>query len=191
MGHSVNYGTYEENVNKKKVQKEWDEYAANEDWQEGCSGLPNNIRWIDYVCDSYEDAEKYIDDHDNGWYDQLAVKYRETVKPKTKGYQNLIEKRNTIYKTLEEKRNRIHYSSENTKSEFVGCKHCGSRLATKYIKSNTCPVCGTELRPVSTLNAIKTLEKSLKEINKKIKEMEVKASKKAKIKWFVKVEFHV
>lgn len=190
MGHSIHYGTYDENVNKKKVQKEWDEYAANEDWQEGCSGLPNDIRWIDYVCDSYDDAEEYIEKHDDGWYDQLAVKYRSTVKPTTKGYQNLIEKRKNIYKALQEKQNKIHYSSENTKSEYIGCKHCGSRIATKYIHSNSCPVCGTELRPVTTLNAIEASKKSLEEIDKKIKEIEIKASKKAKIKWLVKIEFH-
>lgn len=40
MGHNIHYATYRENVNKKIVQNEWDEYAAHEDWQEGCSGLP-------------------------------------------------------------------------------------------------------------------------------------------------------
>ena len=54
MSHSIHYGTYNENVNKKSVQADWDHYAAMEDWQEGCSGLPGEIRWINHVCDDYD-----------------------------------------------------------------------------------------------------------------------------------------
>ena len=52
MGHNIHYATYPENINKQVVQYEWDEYAAHEDWQEGCSGLPGKIRWIDHICDT-------------------------------------------------------------------------------------------------------------------------------------------
>ena len=68
MGHNIHYATYPENVNKKIVQNEWDEYAAHEDWQEGCSGLPGKIRWLDHVCDTPEEAEEYISSHDKGNY---------------------------------------------------------------------------------------------------------------------------
>ena len=60
MGHNIHFAEYSENVNKKQVQAEWDDYAAKEDWQEGCSGLGSDIRWIDHVCESREKAEEYI-----------------------------------------------------------------------------------------------------------------------------------
>lgn len=27
----------------------WDDYAAHEDWEEGCCGLPNNILTIEFL----------------------------------------------------------------------------------------------------------------------------------------------
>lgn len=189
MSHNIRWETYPEKVNKSEVQAEWDDYAHHEDWREGCSGLGSDIRWINHVCDSYDDAVKYIESHDRGFYDQLAVKYRSSVKPTTKAYENLISRRNEIFATLKE-REKVHYSSANTKSEYVTCRNCGSRLATKYIKSNNCPLCRAELRPTSALNAIETSKRMLKETNKKIKEIEIKASKKAEIKWLVKIEYH-
>lgn len=39
MGHQIYYQTYSEKVNKQQVQHYWDNYAAHEDWQEGCTGL--------------------------------------------------------------------------------------------------------------------------------------------------------
>lgn len=190
MAHNIEYAHYEENVNKMEVQAEWDDYVSREDWQEGCSGLPNKIRWINHVCDSNEQAEEYIRNHDKGWYDQLAVKYRTTVTPTTQTYKKLVARRQEISNTLNEREHKIHYSAENTKSEYVACKCCGSRLATKYIRSNTCPLCKADLRPASALNAIETSKKMLRGIDKKIKELEIKASKKAKIAWLVKIEYH-
>ena len=75
MGHEIRHETYPENVDKKKVQAEWDDTVRHICWQEGASGLGRPIRWLDKVCGSYEEAEEYIQKQDKGWYDQLAVKY--------------------------------------------------------------------------------------------------------------------
>ena len=41
------------------------------------------------------------------------------------------------------------YARENSihthTSEFRGCKKCGSKLATKYIKGENCPLCGNDV----------------------------------------------
>ena len=84
MGHNIHFAEYSENVNKKQVQAEWDDYAAKEDWQEGSSGLGSDIRWIDHICESREEAEEYIRSHDKGWYDQLAVKFRKPTNESAK-----------------------------------------------------------------------------------------------------------
>lgn len=58
MSHNIKYFEYKEDVDRRKVQAELDNYVAHEDWQEGCSGLSSPIRWIEScgVLGSYEDA---------------------------------------------------------------------------------------------------------------------------------------
>ena len=61
----------------EKVQRDWDNYVAHADREEGCGGLGKKIRWLeDHICDSQEEAEEYIKREDRGWYDQLAVRFR-------------------------------------------------------------------------------------------------------------------
>lgn len=109
MSHEVHYGIYDENVDKKEVQSYWDDYASNEDWQEGCSGLSKKIRWIDYVCDTEEEAEVYIKQHDSGWYDQLAVKFRDTSSiPKNSVTKEKLEKQIASYKAKKEEYDKNH-----------------------------------------------------------------------------------
>lgn len=104
MGHNIHHSTYPENINKKLVQAEWDEYAAHEDWQEGCTGLARDIRWIDHVCDTLEEAETYIREHDSGWYDQLAVKFKDTDSiPTTSAKKETLLKQIQSYKDKKKK----------------------------------------------------------------------------------------
>lgn len=94
MGHIVNYDTCEDNKTARaECEAYWNEVAEHDDWQEGCSGLCKPIRWIDHVCTDYEEADKYIKAHDNGGYDQLAVKFYKypPIKP-TKTYEILKER---------------------------------------------------------------------------------------------------
>ena len=191
MGHNVMYETYPEKVNKASVQAEWDDHVRHANWQEGASGLPGSIRWIDHVCEDYEAAEQYIDAHDKGWYDQLAVKYRalkENAKPSAKLTQ-LQEQLKKCQARLMECTQKIHY--KDVKSAYIGCKNCGSKLSTKYINSNLCPLCRADLRPESTLNTINSLKSKQKELTKKIREEELKQLEKiAEIRWLVKIEYH-
>ena len=61
MGHNIMHEVYPENVDRNKVQRDWDNYVAHADRGEGCGGLSKKIRWLEgHVCDSYEDAENYI-----------------------------------------------------------------------------------------------------------------------------------
>lgn len=192
--HNIHYSSYNEKVNKKSVQKEWDNVAAREGYLEGATGLPGDIRWIDKVCDSYEEAQQYIDKNDNGWYDQLAVKYLEYPSnlKKTKKHETiearLIEE-NTKLMDIQRK---IHYA--DTKSTYVGCKKCGSKINTHYLRSNNCPICNEDLRPESTLQKIESYKEKVKDLQKQLKEEEKKLNQKNKkaatVMWLVKVEYH-
>ena len=191
MSHNIMHSVYPGYVKKESVQAEWDEYAANEDWQEGCSGLPNNIRWINHICDDKEDAYDYIEKHDNGWYDQLAVKFKSYHPLKeTQKITNMKKRVLDLHTKYLNANNNIHYA--NVKSNFIGCKCCNSKISREYIKSNYCPICKNDLRPETTLEKIDNMKKAYLEAEKKLKEETKKLSKKQKydIKWLVKIEYH-
>ena len=95
MGHSINYATYPENVDKQRVQAYWDEVAMHEDYQEGCTGLPDSIIWHNKpVLSNYEAAQNWIEEHDSNWYDQIAVRYKDVsdVKP-SKALEKALERK--------------------------------------------------------------------------------------------------
>lgn len=194
MSHNIRYAEYPENVNRKKVQADWDNYVRHEDWQEGANGLPGQIRWIENeILGSEEEARAYINEHDNGWYDQIAVRFKEVKTVKSKKYEELSEKLMELRKDYN-RRNSIYYAT-TVKSEFVGCKSCGSKLASKYIQStNKCPLCKSDLRSPTTLSSLERLSERIKEVEKLLREEKQKLNKKSEnnttIKWLVKIEYH-
>lgn len=193
MSHNIKYADYPENCNKAKVEKDWNTYVAHEDWQEGASGLPSPIRWIDQVCDSYEDAHRYIEEHDKGWYDQLAVKYRHyPTLVKTKKLLDLEQRSTALSKKLYDEECKVR--TKEMKSAYVSCKKCGSKLSTEFLNSNFCPLCHNDLRSPTTLNSIKRLKEQAKAVKKAADEEYRKCcekqKKKAEIRWLVKVEYH-
>ena len=189
--HNIHHATYELNVNKKKVQAYWDDFAAHEDREEGCSGLGRPIRWIDVLLDDYDKAMQYIESHDNGWYDQLAVKYKEY--PKGKRTKSIDE----LYRRKKEGEERLAKTIESSKiqhrtSEKIGCPKCGSSLALKYLRGQNCPLCSEDLRSPTNLDRIAKARENINNLSKLIRETEEKESKKNKpeIRWLVKVEYH-
>ena len=199
MSHNIRYYDYKENCNKAKVEKELDHYVAMEDWQEGASGLPNRIRWIQSVlCDDYDSAEQYIQSHDKGWYDCLAVRYKNPigqVKVESKKIFDLKERISKLSSKYAELSSKIHYNG--VKSAFVSCSHCGSKIATSYIGKygyvgNKCPVCKTDMRPKTVLDQIETVKKNLDNAKKNLQEEEKKVANRQKqdVRGLVKIEYH-
>jgi hypothetical protein len=194
--HHIHYSSYNENVDKAEVQEEWDEYAAMKDEKEGCSGLDKPIRWIDKILPNLEAAEEYIRNHDSGWYNQLAVKYRADVPGLTSKTQEILQERaGRLRARANELSSNIHY--KGVKSAFITCRNCGSKLASGYFgKSivNNCPVCRSDLRPQSTLDLIAKAEANAKKAEKDLAvenaKLQKKAADKAEIQWLVKIEYH-
>lgn len=59
------------------------------------------------------------------------------------------------------------------KSATIGCKNCGSSLATKYMaakKLNKCPLCGSELRSDTVLKTIQGYQANIKKYEKQYAE---------------------
>ena len=191
--HQILMETYDENVNKSKVQEHFDEIATREsDWG---SGLLSSIEWLDKTFKNQDEAYEWINKNDSS-YRQMAVKFVDNNSLK---YSASYTKKEKQIKQYEDKLNtlnsKIHYSAKNVKSKFVTCKTCESKISTKYIRNNYCPVCGKDLRPDSLVKKIVDMEKDLhkKQLElSRLKQDEIKKNKRGKsIKWLVKVEYHV
>lgn len=187
MSHNIKHATYPENVNKNKVQKEWDHYVKMEDWQEGSGGLPNKIRWIeDTIYASRSDAYAAIAKMDKGWYDQLAVKFYESdIDPSDHHWIDLNERMAAATKELENRKNILYPAT--LQSNLITCKNCNSKLARTYLNSNFCPVCNTDLRPESMKTSIKAAKSKY---DHRVSEIEKYKSRHKKVNWLVKIEYH-
>ena len=76
MAHNVKYFEFHCSRSKKQIEDKLNHFVAMADWEEGASGLPSPIRWLNQVFKTYEEAEEYIKRHDRGWYDCLAVQFK-------------------------------------------------------------------------------------------------------------------
>ena len=190
MSHNIKHLVYKENVNRKEVQASLDNYVAHEDWQEGCSGLNSPIRWIENcgVLDNYDEALAYIKSHDKGWYDSLAVRFRDSdvetpaLKKAREGVTAALKKRNELeYKP--------HF--ENAKATLIGCRKCGSKISREHLKGNKCPVCGVDMRPQTVLDTLAKYQRNVDKAKALVEKEKQKAiAKHGKIMWLVKIEYH-
>lgn len=198
MGHEIRHSVINDTEkDKKRCEAYWNEVAAHEGHQEGSSGLDKPIRWINHICENYDEAMEYIESHDKGWYDQLAVKFYDYPKIEgSKTYDNLKDRLSKANIKYEELRNKIHY--EGVKSKFITCKNCESKLNSGYFGKgvgNICPICRSDLRPTTTLETLENYKKNVEKLRKEVKAEELKLQSKMKKKttekWLVKVEYHV
>ncbi len=135
MSHNIRYETYKENCNRKAVQQTWDSFVSHEDYQEGATRLDPPIRWIEApILDSYEEAKEFIRKNDKGWYDSLAVRFRDYGRDANKPSRRteyLHKKLTTLQHKLQSREEKLF--CENRTAEFVSCPHCHSKLARKYL----------------------------------------------------------
>lgn len=193
MSHNIEYYDYPTAKKKAVIESDLQAYARQATWQEGGGGLNSPIRWYDEVCDDYESAKEFISNHDKGWYDQLAVKYRHFDKPlSSKKLAELNVQISETRQKLRELDGKVAF--KEFKAQFISCKNCGSKLNKDYIKRNTCVLCGYDMRSDTTKSTIarlaektKTLEKAIQEEEKKLAQKKIKEAKEY---WLVKIEYH-
>ena len=181
--HYITYMDFDKNATKGEIYAER-AMLIEEEGERDCGVLlsdDSGFTFHDHVAESYEDAVEYIKSKDNGWYDDHGCYYKEYEKTKTA---KAAESR--IQKMREEKKKYIcEHSIKNHKSKFIGCKKCGSKIATAFLgNSEKCPVCHTDLRSDYILERIKKYDSDIKKAEKKT------VSKKYTIRKLVKLEFH-
>lgn len=187
--HNIEHYSYDENIKRDWVQQKLDAYVKAETYHEGGHGLDKPIRWLDSepICPDYDTAITVIEKRDRGWYDQLAVRYYEPAPGFTsKKYTELREKTRAAYDAYLAK-NSIW--ARGLKSEYVGCKKCGSKLKREYINTNKCPVCHAELRPESTLKSVEAAQARWKKAQA-VENAYKNDHAKKKVMWLVKIEYH-
>lgn len=190
MSHNIEYGIYKENINKDKVQKEWDNYVRIADRAEGASGLGKAIRWAEGVAplNSEEDAYDWVKSHDKGWYDQLAVRFYDVEAVNTAKLDELRKKCSDAQKKWAVKNNVLVRDTRT--SAYIGCAKCGSKLSRVHLNRNRCPLCGEDLRSATELKALDNLSKKIDTLKEQARKEEAKQKKKAPVKWLVKIEYH-
>ena len=190
MGHNIQYYSYAASSDTRKIAAEMNEHVQNATWREGGHGLDSPIRFIDRTMADYEEAMEFIKNNDKGWYDQLAVKYRSIPQGKTsKKIEDLKAKLSAARQEHYALNSEI--AAKSFKADYVGCRHCGSKINRTYIKSNFCPVCHGDMRSDTTQKKLQTLAAKIKKLEQDLREAEKAfAAKYSEIFWLVKIEYH-
>lgn len=193
--HQIHYNTYPDDCDRKRVQAELNECAAENDDNPYSSGLDKAIRWLSVPAfKSYDDAKEYIDTNYCGNYEQVAVRYLDYDKTALANRKTLElrEKIDMAYKAVREKAERIY--AKTVTAEYISCKKCGSRLKRTLVETNRCPLCRNDLRTPTMLKETEVAnakwEKLLNDLKIEEDKLRDKAKKNAKTKWLVKIEFH-
>lgn len=189
MGHAINYFTVDD---KSGIMRVAENYARhNTDMEENPSGSYHGNMTIhkNTICESYEDAEVFIKRHDTGWYSDHAVQFKDknVLKP-TKQMESIKARADKMAKDRAEYAEK--HAVKNRKSEFAGCKKCGSKVAIKYLRGDKCPVCGQDLRAEYIVERLKKYNEDIVKLDKQYAELKNNQQGKCPIKWLVKVEVH-
>lgn len=200
MSHNISHYTYSLNVNKREVEEEMNELVRHEDWQEGASGLPNPIRWVDRTFNTRDEAEAYIENEDRKhWYNCMAVKYK-TVKHDALRQSKQSKKEEELTAAIKAQMDNLNKiekgaSVQNRTSEYIGCEKCGSKLKRTLLKTERCPLCGNDLRSKTNLDRMANARAKYNELIQKRDAEEKKRIESLKktageIRWLVKIEYH-
>lgn len=186
MGHCINYHSFPVETPKKDIQEAMNCEAAYDH-----SSLDKAIRFYDDVLPNYDEAKKFIQNHDSGWYDQLAVQYLDLPQGfSSKTLDALDAKLGEASKALRAAVDTV--TVIQVKAQYIGCKSCGSKLNKKFLKSNFCPICHADMRSETQLQKIQRLQDKVDALTAQYSEERKKLAKKHGVrKWLVKIEYHI
>lgn len=142
--------------------------------------------------DGYDNAMKKIDDlyKEYGRRNNYGIRYMDygKVKP-TKKMEDMkrqigeLEQKSAAYAT--------EHSVLAFKAEFVGCPCCGSKLKRERLKTDKCPLCGTDMRSKTTIETLNGYRSKIRELEKRIRTEENKQKGRAEMRWMVHAESYI
>lgn len=187
MSHNVAFYEYSFSTPKVDIERELSAHVRCECWQEGGNMKP--IRWLDEkVCDSREAAEDLCRTMSKDYTDCVAVPYRVADVNDNK-LRDLMRARSAAYKAYKDANACI--AAQSLKSQYIGCKKCGSKLNRDFIKSNFCPLCGEDMRSKTQLLHVVRLKQKVDVAELTVSKCELALAKKSKkLMWLVKIGYH-
>lgn len=186
MGHCVDYTTYPATWSLDEIKRDIIEIVYNS----GDGYGTENIRMpTNKIFNSYEDAKNYTYAADKGYYDGIAIKYRNIS---ALADTNIISELRAKRLDIMSKKNKYveEHSVKKHKASYISCQSCGSKLNKDKLKNERCPLCNTDLRSVSTLERIYAFDKQIDKYHMKIHQEQLKQKDKAPVEWLVKYEYH-
>ncbi len=184
--HNIIYLVFNEKEDRRNIMADIQERARDDG-----DGYSSRITWHDKVepLESYEEAKEFIESHDNGWYDDHAVRFRDySTATKTKRMEEYESKISELTKSMREYKEK--HSVHMLQAKHIGCPKCNSKLNKEYLRGETCPLCNEDLRSKTTLEKLEWYREKIRDYNSRIYEEQRKQKKNCKIKWLVKVEYH-
>lgn len=191
MSHCISYIVVD---TKDEIQSAALDFALyNSDLQENPSGGYHNKLEIldDVVYPDYETAcvrAKALAEARRAYQD-FAIPFYSVLSAKpTKPVEKLIQRLEKL------KADQIHYEESHMVNQLaaklITCKHCESKLAKAFLKSNRCPVCWRDLRSPSVLKRLQKYDTDIQTIQGQLADLKKKQAKKGPVNWLVKVEVH-
>ena len=196
MGHAISYYDFKYETSTKHI-TECLEDIARRDGDAG--GLYYGIQFKSITpFESREKAYEYIQKIDKD-YANICVPYLDypNIKVDESKLKELNDKYVALHNEYYGRRDRQFYTTETVKSQYLGCKECGSRLAVKYLHGNRCPLCGAEMRPETEMKRLEALKARFDKAGDELAKARAKEEEKAKkgVKptkmWLCKIEYHV
>jgi len=181
---AIVYQDYLEHKNGKQIQKYWDDYFVEKDFENGTLGMPGRIEWSETIFDERIEAKKYLDGRKTKY---VAVKYR------TPEEFNVTKQINNYEKSLENKKQHLETYIENSWKvcetvKIFKCQKCESMLNAKYLKRMICPVCHHDIRHHRKREHIKTVIAEISEIEERIAKCKKKVSAGKHYMWLLKID---
>lgn len=137
----------------------------------GHLGIVRGLSVSSKVFKDESSANDWLQKSVKKWQPAIAVKVGDfnSVFPQTKADKKLVEQYSDLNNEIQNWSKSILERVKAGKSEFRGCAYCGSKIAVKYMKNTSCPVCHSS----NFLNT-ETDEKKYAALTKKFKEVSTK-----------------
>ena len=121
---------------EKRMEEGCDTYAGH------IGIMPDGIEFADVKpFPSRIEAEEYLAQHHSKWECAMAVPFKGKGEVPDKKSEKLIHSREKAKRDLNSLEEKIISDIRKAKSKNIGCKHCGSSVRRKYLRSADCPVC--------------------------------------------------
>jgi len=168
---------------KEVIRRKWDNDVQDSQHMDGCSYsgcigmLTGHIDWvrIEPFNSEYE-ASEYISEHACKWDGPMAVPFKIKGTKAVPAYvKNAEEKCEKATKKIVELEKELASKALNSKSKFVGCKNCNSKLNKRYLRIAICPLCNKTLLSGTSLKRIEAAKERERKASKHLSAMRDKA----------------